>query len=160
MSVYRGTWGSRRFACGPNEDLKERLSSCRYYLASLMIFNLMWSTNCEMKVQIVVILNWWSSIITGPMVDTMQVEQPSSDSPPSISMPTHQSPQAVIKRTCSPDTVPFTLTAQSPRVAPTRRPHSRTFSPPKPLKPFKSRCARPALHPTTCKSSISSVNEP
>ena len=38
-SVYRGSRGSRRSACGPNENLKERLSICRYYPASLVNFS-------------------------------------------------------------------------------------------------------------------------
>ena len=54
-SVSRGTWGSRRSACGPNEYLKERLSSCRPYLASPVILVLTLPTNCKMKIQIVVI---------------------------------------------------------------------------------------------------------
>ena len=54
-SVYSGTQGWRRCACGPNENLKEWLSSCTYYLASLVIFDLMVSTNHEISVQIVVI---------------------------------------------------------------------------------------------------------
>ena len=52
LSVYRGTRGSRRSACGPNENLKERLSFWRYYPASLVIFVLMVFANCEIKIQI------------------------------------------------------------------------------------------------------------
>ena len=54
-SVYRGTWGSRRSACGPNENLLERLSFCRYYPACPVIFILMLSVNCEIKIQMLVI---------------------------------------------------------------------------------------------------------
>ena len=68
MSVYRGIRGSRRSACGPSENLKDWLSSCRWYLASLMICVLMLSTNCEIKNQIVVIQYYRNSIITGPTV--------------------------------------------------------------------------------------------
>ena len=54
-SVYRGTRGSRRSACGPNENLKERLSSCRHYPASLVIFDVMLSANCDINFLILVI---------------------------------------------------------------------------------------------------------
>ena len=54
-SVYRGTQGSGRSVWGPDENLKEFLSSCRSHLVSLAIFNLMLSTNCEIKTQILVI---------------------------------------------------------------------------------------------------------
>ena len=67
-SVYRGTRGSRRSACGPNGNLKERLSFCRYYPASLVIFILMLSANCEIKIQMLVIQYERNSIITGPTV--------------------------------------------------------------------------------------------
>ena len=51
-SVYRGIQGST--LC-PNENFKEQLSFCTLYLASLVIFFLMVSTNCEIKFQTVVI---------------------------------------------------------------------------------------------------------
>ena len=53
-SVYRGTQGHRGSACVPNENLKERLSSCSQYLSSLVIFVMMSSTNCEIWIQSVV----------------------------------------------------------------------------------------------------------
>ena len=53
--VSRGALGAHR--CGPNENLREWLSSCRTYLASVVVFVLMFSTKCKMKSQIVVIEN-------------------------------------------------------------------------------------------------------
>ena len=67
-SVYRGTQGSGRSVWDPNENLRERLSSCRSHLASLVSLFLMLSTNCEIKIQIVVIQYLRSSISTGPTV--------------------------------------------------------------------------------------------
>ena len=49
------TLSSRRSACGPNESLEEWLSSFTENLASLVLFVLMLSTYCEIKIQIVVI---------------------------------------------------------------------------------------------------------
>ena len=72
-SVYRGTRGSRRSDYGPNESWKERFRSSKWLLASLVIFVLISSTNCEMKIQIVSIQYKRDSIITGPMVDGSQI---------------------------------------------------------------------------------------
>ena len=66
-SVYRGTQGSRRCACGPNENLNERLSSRRWYV-SHMTFVLILFTNCEVKIRIVMIQYKRNSIIAGPAV--------------------------------------------------------------------------------------------
>ena len=68
VRVDRGIRGSRWSACGPNENWKERLSSCREYLVSLVIFVLIWSTNSEINIQIVLIRSWQNSKITGPTV--------------------------------------------------------------------------------------------
>ena len=54
-SVYMGTGGSRRSVCVPNENLNERLRSGRLHLSSPVIFVMMFSANCEIKIQIVVI---------------------------------------------------------------------------------------------------------
>ena len=48
-------WGFRPSAFDPNENMKERLSSCRKYLEFVVYFVLMLSTNREIKNQIVVI---------------------------------------------------------------------------------------------------------
>ena len=53
-SVYRGTPGSRQSACGPNENLKERLRCRRQHLLSLVIFVMMLSTNSRWKFKL-----WW-----------------------------------------------------------------------------------------------------
>ena len=66
--VHRGARGSQRSVAGPNEDLKERLSSCRVYLQAVAFFVLMSSTNGEKKTVIVVIQYQRNSIITGPTV--------------------------------------------------------------------------------------------
>ena len=54
-SVYRGSQVSRRSTRGPNEYLKEQLSSHRYYRLYVVIFVMILSPKCELTIQIVVI---------------------------------------------------------------------------------------------------------
>ena len=68
MSVYRGTLYSRRSVLGPSENLKDRLGFCSQRLSSLVCMDLLESTNCENKIQIVAIQYSPNSRIASPTV--------------------------------------------------------------------------------------------
>ena len=64
----RGAQGSRRSDCDPNENLKERCSSGKSYIASLVFLVLILSSNCEIEDQIAAFQYYRNTIITGPTV--------------------------------------------------------------------------------------------
>ena len=68
MSVYRVAQRSRRFVSGIDENSKEWLGFCRWYLSSLVFLDLMGSAKREINSHSKAIRYWLHSIITAPTV--------------------------------------------------------------------------------------------